>query len=65
LVAIIRFRDGKLAYEHIDWDQASVLIQLGLPDPGMLSAAGINSARKLLDPHLPSNALIDRTRDRQ
>ena len=25
LVAIVRFRDGKLAHEHIYWDQASVL----------------------------------------
>jgi len=30
LVAIIRFRDGKLAHEHIYWDQASVMVQLGL-----------------------------------
>jgi len=30
LVAIVRFRDGKLAHEHIYWDQASVLKQLGL-----------------------------------
>ncbi len=29
LVAIVRFRDGKLAHEHIYWDQASVLVQLG------------------------------------
>jgi carboxymethylenebutenolidase len=32
LVAIVRFRDGKLAHEHIYWDQASVLVQLGLID---------------------------------
>ncbi|HVB17720.1 MAG TPA: nuclear transport factor 2 family protein, partial [Stellaceae bacterium] len=25
LVAIVRFRDGKVAHEHIYWDQASVL----------------------------------------
>jgi carboxymethylenebutenolidase len=36
LVAIVRFRDGKLAHEHIYWDQASVLEQLGLlTDPGL------------------------------
>jgi len=33
VVAIIRFRDGKLAHEHIYWDQASVLVQLGLLNP--------------------------------
>ncbi len=30
LVAIVRFRGGKLAHEHIYWDQASVLKQIGL-----------------------------------
>ncbi|MFQ4143430.1 ester cyclase [Chlorogloeopsis sp. ULAP02] len=59
-VAIIRFRDGKLAHEHIYWDQASVLVQLGLLDPGTLPIVGIDSARKLVNPNLPSNALIDR-----
>jgi carboxymethylenebutenolidase len=60
LVAIVRFRDGKLAHEHIYWDQASVLVQLGLLDPNTLPIAGIESARKALDPSLPSNALIHR-----
>ncbi|WP_250124906.1 nuclear transport factor 2 family protein [Chroococcidiopsis sp. CCMEE 29] len=64
VVAIIRFRDGKLAHEHIYWDQASVLIQLGLLDPGTLPVVGVDSARKVLDPSLPSNALIDRASDR-
>ncbi len=59
LVAIIRFRDGKVAHEHIYWDQASVLVQLGLLDPGTLPVVGIDSARKLLDPNLPSNTLIN------
>jgi carboxymethylenebutenolidase len=63
VVAIIRFRDGKLAYEHIYWDQASVLVQLGLLNPGTLPVVGIDSARKALDPNLPSNALIDRASD--
>lgn len=36
LVAILRFRDGKVAHEHIYWDQASVLKQIGLlTDPGL------------------------------
>ncbi len=58
VVAIIRFRDGKLAHEHIYWDQASVLVQLGLLNPGTLPVVGIDSARKALDPNLPSNTLI-------
>ena len=60
LVAIVRFRDGKLAHEHIYWDQASVLVQLGLLDANTLPVAGVESAHKALDPSLPSNALIRR-----
>src|SRR5213075_866959 len=57
LVAIVRFRDGKLAHEHIYWDQASVLVQLGLLDRGKLPVTGVESARKASDKTLPSNAL--------
>jgi carboxymethylenebutenolidase len=60
LVAIVRFREGKLAHEHIYWDQASVLVQLGLLDAGTLPVAGVESARKALDPSLPSNTLMGR-----
>ena len=60
LVAIVRFREGKLAHEHIYWDQASVLVQLGLLDAASLPVAGIESARKALDPSLPSNDLMRR-----
>jgi carboxymethylenebutenolidase len=64
LVAIVRFRDGKLAHEHIYWDQASVLVQLGLLDANTLPVAGVESAHKALDPSLPSNALIRRANQR-
>ena len=48
LVAIIGFRDGKVAHEHIYWDQGSVLKQLGLlPDPS-LPVFGVETAHKLL-----------------
>jgi len=60
LVAIVRFRDNKLAHEHIYWDQASLLVQLGLLDQNTLPVAGIESARKVLDNSLPSNALMQR-----
>src|ERR1700731_1390288 len=33
VVAIVQFRDGKLVHEHTYWDQASVLVQIGLLDP--------------------------------
>jgi carboxymethylenebutenolidase len=60
LVAIVRFRESKLAHEHIYWDQASVLVQLGLLDAASLPVAGVETARKALDPSLPSNELIRR-----
>ena len=60
LVAIVRFRDGKVAHEHIYWDQASVLVQLGLIDPATLPVTGSDSAQKALDPSRPANALIGR-----
>src|SRR5438094_4883618 len=49
LVAIIRFREGKLAHEHIYWDQASVLVQSGLIDPSNLPGAGVERAREVVD----------------
>jgi carboxymethylenebutenolidase len=60
VVGIVQFRDGKLAHEHLYWDQASVLVQLGLLDPGTLPIVGVDSARKAIDPnYLPSTTLID------
>ncbi|MEK7319725.1 MAG: dienelactone hydrolase family protein [Pseudomonadota bacterium] len=60
LIAIIKFRGDKLYHEHIYWDQASVLVQVGLLDPKGLPVAGIETARKLLDETLPSNTLMAR-----
>ena len=60
LVAIVEFRDGKIASEHIYWDQASLLVQVGLIKAGGLPVVGFETARKLLDPSLPSNELIKR-----
>src|SRR5579864_5065040 len=60
LVVIVQFRDGKLAHEHIYWDQASVLVQLGLLDPAKLPVAGRETAEKLINPALPANQLIRR-----
>ena len=62
LVVIVHFRDGKLSNEHIYWDQATVLVQLGLLDPSSLPVVGLETARKLADPRLPSNHLIQRAK---
>lgn len=62
LIALVRFRDGKVAHEHIYWDQASVLVQIGLLDAKLLPTAGVETARKIQDPKQPSNALMSRER---
>ena len=49
LVAIVRFRDDKLAHEHIYWDQASVLKQIGLLEDSKLPVFGAETAQKLAD----------------
>jgi carboxymethylenebutenolidase len=50
LVVIVRFREGKLAHEHIYWDQASVLKQIGLLTDPALPVFGAETARKVMDP---------------
>ncbi|MGB8841009.1 MAG: nuclear transport factor 2 family protein [Aliidongia sp.] len=63
LVAIVRFVGGKVAHEHIYWDQASVLVQIGLLAPDGLPVAGIASAHKVIDTTRPSNELMARWAD--
>jgi carboxymethylenebutenolidase len=61
IVTLIQFQDGKMASERIYFDQASILVQLGLLDPEKLPVAGVETARKVLDDQLPSNDLMKRT----
>jgi carboxymethylenebutenolidase len=58
LIAVVRFQGGKVAHEHIYWDQASVLVQVGLLNPEGLPVAGVDVARKVVDNGLPSNRLM-------
>ena len=58
-VVIVQFDGDKLAHEHIYWDQATVLVQLGLRDAACLPVAGREQARKALDASLTSNDLIN------
>lgn len=60
VVVIAKFRGDKLYHEHIYWDQASVLAQIGLIDPTGLPVAGAEEARKMLDQTLPANELMKR-----
>jgi carboxymethylenebutenolidase len=63
MLAVVKFRGDKLYHEHIYWDQASVLVQIGLLDPRGLPTTGVDSARKLLDETVPSNTLMQRWRE--
>lgn len=58
MLGVVKFRGPKLYHEHIYWDQASVLVQIGLLDPAGLPVAGAVTAHKLLDESLPSNTLM-------
>lgn len=71
LVGVICIRGGKLYHEHLHWDQASVLVQIGLLDPKLgavglgkngvrrLPIAGVETARKVLDEgSVKSNGMI-------
>jgi len=57
MVAIVQFRGDKLCSEHLYWDQASVLVQLGLLDPAQLPVTGAEAADRVLDEELPLNTL--------
>jgi carboxymethylenebutenolidase len=63
-VVVIEFERDRIASEHIYWDQASVLVQIGLLDAGALPIAGMETAAKMRDPQRPSNALIARVAKR-
>jgi hypothetical protein len=60
MVAVVQIEGDKIACERIYWDQASVLVQIGLLNPHGLPVAGVASARKFEDQRLPSNELIRR-----
>ncbi len=57
VAVIVKVENGKIAHEHIYWDQASVLAQVGLLDPKDLPVAGAGGARKILDPTLPCRVI--------
>ena len=57
VVVIVGFKDGKISHEHIYWDQASVLVQIGLLDPKGLPVSGAEVARKVVNPQSPSRVI--------
>jgi carboxymethylenebutenolidase len=57
-VVAVGFEGDKISYERIYWDQASMLVQLGLLDKAALPVTGAEQMARLIDPKLPSNTLI-------
>jgi carboxymethylenebutenolidase len=51
-------QESKITHEHIYWDQATMLVQLGLLDPPALPVCGAEQSARVLDPSLPANTLI-------
>jgi carboxymethylenebutenolidase len=58
-VVIVQFEGDKVAHEHLYWDQASVLVQVGLLDRS-LPVCGGETAAQVLNPTEPMNKLIHR-----
>jgi len=54
VVVVAGVTEDKISYEHIYWDQASVLVQIGLLNPAGLPVVGAEGARKVLDLKLPA-----------
>jgi carboxymethylenebutenolidase len=60
MLVVVQFDDDRLAHEHVYWDQASVLVQVGLLQPRGLPVVGAESARSLLDKSMRLNQLLHR-----
>jgi carboxymethylenebutenolidase len=60
LLVVVQFDGDKLAHERLYWDQASVLVQLGLLQPEGLPVVGAEAARSVLDRNIRLNKLIRR-----
>jgi carboxymethylenebutenolidase len=53
-VVVMKFRDNKISHEHIYWDQASVLVQVGLLKQEKIPVTGIEQTKKLTEFYNPS-----------
>ena len=58
LAVVVDFEDGKISAERICWDQASVLVQVGLLDSARLPVIGVEQAQMVKDPTRPRNQLL-------
>lgn len=60
VVVVMGFEHDKVAFERIYWDQASLLVQVGLIDETALPVTGAVQAEKVLDKGVPANHLLQR-----
>ena len=60
MLVVVQFDGDRLKHEHVYWDQASVLVQIGLLQPKGLPVVGADSARSLLDRRMRLNELLHR-----
>lgn len=56
LIVVVQFQDGKMASEHIYWDQATILCQLGLISDENLPIGNLATNRTILDKNAPLNS---------
>jgi carboxymethylenebutenolidase len=45
-VVVMKFKNNKISHEHIYWDQASVLVQIGLLKSEKIPITGVEQTRK-------------------
>jgi len=62
MLVVVQFDGDKLTHEHLYWDQASVLVQLGLLRPEGLPVIGAEGARSVLDRSIRLNGLLHRAK---
>ncbi|HEY6419633.1 MAG TPA: dienelactone hydrolase family protein [Candidatus Binataceae bacterium] len=62
-VVVVEFHGDKLACEHIYWDQASALVQLGALERADLPVLGDEAARSLKGEQIPFNKLLPTRKD--
>ena len=48
-VVVMKFKNNRISHEHIYWDQASVLVQIGLLKSEKIPITGIEQTKKLVE----------------
>jgi carboxymethylenebutenolidase len=61
VVVVVKFAKGKVAHEHIYWDQACLLTQVGALDRSDLPITGVEQAQNLLNGIYATNDLISKS----